>query len=104
MAELRIRNLLCFDELQSFNDTGKWLAKHPLITHRGVYARLEEIYILDHQRFLSEYNRCCNNITRYQSYLRNEKRIDNRETDKALLLKHTETKAVFESVIQNNKL
>ena len=24
MAELRIRNLLCFSELQSFNDTGQW--------------------------------------------------------------------------------
>ena len=28
MAELRIRNLQAFAELQSFNDTGKFLCKH----------------------------------------------------------------------------
>lgn len=104
LAELRIRNLLCFRELQSFNDSGKWLQKHPLIVHRSTYARLEEMFILNHTRFMEEYNRCCYNISRYESYLRNEKRIDRRDTDKALLQKHTETKTVFESVIENNRL
>ncbi len=104
MAELRIRNLLCFRELQSFNDSGKWLQKHPLIAHRSTYSRLEELFTLDHTRFMDEYNRCCCNISRYESYLRSEKRIDRRDTDKALLQKHTETKTVFESVIENNRL
>lgn len=66
MAELRIRNLLCFRELQSFNDSGKWLQKHPLITHRSAYSRLEELFALDHTRFMDEYNRCCCNISRYE--------------------------------------
>jgi len=104
LAELRIRNLLCFRELQSFNDTGKWLQKHPLIMHRSVYSRLEEIFILNHTKFMDEYKLCCANIARYESYLRSDKRIDRRDTDKALLQKHTETKSVFESVIENNKL
>lgn len=104
LAELRIRNLLCFRELQSFNDSGKWLQKHPLITHRSTYGRLEEIFALNHTRFMDEYSRCCANIARYESYLRSDKRTDRRETDKALLQKHTETKAVFESVIENNRL
>lgn len=104
MAEMRIRNLLCFRELQAFNDTGKWVQRHPLITHRSTYARLEELYNLDHTRFMDEYNRCCCNITRYESYLRSDKRIDKRDTDKALLQKHTETKSVFESVIENNRI
>lgn len=104
LAELRIRNLLCFRELQSFNDTGKWIQKHPLITHRSTYARLEELFIINHTRFMEEYNRCCYNISRYESYLRSEKRIDRHDTDMALLQKHTETKSVFESVIENNRL
>lgn len=104
LAELRIRNLICFRELQSFNDSGKWLQKHPLVTHRSTYSRLEELFIVDHTRFMEEYNRCCCNISRYDSYLRSEKRIDRRDTDKALLQKHTETKSVFESVIENNRI
>ncbi|MDR1716904.1 MAG: hypothetical protein LBS20_13790 [Prevotella sp.] len=104
MAELRIRNLLCFRELQAFNDTGKWIQKHPLVTHRSAYARLEELFALDHTRFMDEYNRCCCNISRYESYLRSDKRIEQRDTDKALLQKHTETKSVFESVIENNRI
>ena len=39
MAELRIRNLQAFDELQSFNDTGKFLCKHPLLAGRSEISR-----------------------------------------------------------------
>lgn len=104
MAELRIRNLLCFKELQSFNDTGKWLSKHPLVTHQSEYSKLEELFLLDHSRFLDEYNNCRNNIARYESYLRGSKRIKQRETDQMLLQRHTERKSVFESVMNNNRL
>ena len=31
MAELRILNLQAFDELKAYNDTGKFLYKHPLL-------------------------------------------------------------------------
>ena len=40
MAELRIRNLLAFEELQSFNDTGKFRYKHPFIAHPVSYTHL----------------------------------------------------------------
>ena len=104
MAELRIRNLLCFKELQAFNDTGKWIEKHPLVKHQSEYAKLEELFLLDHSRFLDEYNNCRNNIKRYKSYLNSEKRIGNRDSDSLLLQKHTERKTIFESVMNNNKL
>lgn len=104
MAELRIRNLLCFKELQSFNDSSGWLGRHPLISHRSAYARLEDLYNLDQPKFLDEYNNCRNNIARYESYMRSDKRINNRDTDKALLEKHRERKSIFESIMENNKL
>lgn len=40
MAELRIRNLLAFSELQTYNDTGMFRYKHPLIVHRSERAEL----------------------------------------------------------------
>ena len=45
MAELRIRNLLAFEELQSFNDTGKFRYKHPFIAHQSERAQLEDLLI-----------------------------------------------------------
>lgn len=104
MAELRIRNLLCFSELKNFNDTGKWLKKHPLITHQTLRYRLEELYRDDNAEFLKKYNDCCNNIKRYKSFLKNEKRIDKRESDKELLEKHTEQKTVYESIIKDQSI
>lgn len=104
MAELRIRNLLCFSELQSFNDSGTWLKKHPLITHQSLRFRLEELYRDDNVGFLKKYNDCCNNIKRYNSFIKNEKRIEKRDSDKELLEKHKEQKIIFESIIKDNKL
>lgn len=104
MAELRIRNLLCFSELQSFNNTGKWLKKHPLITHQTLRYRLEELYRDDNAGFLKKYNDCCNNIKRYNSFLKSEKRTEKRESDKELLEKHKEQKMVFESIIKDQSI
>lgn len=104
MAEYRIRNLLCFSELQSFNDTAKWLDKHPLITHKSIYSQLEELYQLNHKEFLKRYQLCGNNISRYRSFLKNENRLDKRDSDKILLQRYEAQKMIFESVIENNKL
>ena len=40
MAELRIRNLQAFAELQSLNDTGKFLCNHPILFGRSEIAQL----------------------------------------------------------------
>ena len=47
MAELRIRNLQAFAELQSFNDTGKFLCKHPLLFGRSEIAELMKLLKAD---------------------------------------------------------
>lgn len=52
MVELRIRNLQAFDELQSFNDTGKFLYIHPLITHQSERAQLTKLLKTDPLEFL----------------------------------------------------
>lgn len=104
MAEYRIRNLLCFSELQSFNDTSTWLHKHPVIAYKSTYSQLEELYQLNHKEFLKRHQLCLNNISRYSSFLKNESRSEKRDSDNLLLDKHKATKIIFESVIENNKL
>lgn len=55
MAELRIRNLQAFAELQSFNDTGKFLCKHPLLFGRSEIAELMKLLKADPAEFLRQH-------------------------------------------------
>lgn len=99
MAETRIRNLQCFDELQSFNDTGKWRNKHPLLIHYSERFCLEELRRRDPAAFLKQYANCQQNIKRYKSYLNNDSRSDQRDRDKKNLVKHQERQVVFETIL-----
>lgn len=101
MAELRIRNLQAFDELQQFNDSGKWRYRHPLIVHMSERFALEELKRRNPERFLKEYANCAHNIKRYSSYLKNIGREDKRKTDKLNLKKHQERQTIFEDIITN---
>lgn len=100
MAETRIRNLQCFEELQSFNDTGKWKNKHPLLIHYSERFQLEELRRGDPEAFLQKYAACNHNISRYKSYLNNPARSDRHENDKKNLAKHLERKVIFETILQ----
>lgn len=108
MAEIRIRNLQCFEELQSFNDTGKWVNKHPLLIHYSERFQLEELRRRDPAAFLRKYANCQQNIKRYKSYLNNKSRADQRASDKKNLNKHQEIKIIFETILndetRNNNL
>ena len=53
MAELRIRNNQAFAELQSFNDTGKFLCKHPILFGRSEIAQLIKLLRSDPAEFLT---------------------------------------------------
>ena len=101
MAELRIRNLLAFDELQKFNDSGKWRYKHPLIVHMSERFALEELKRRNPEKFLKEYANCAHNIKRYLSYLKNSGRVDKRKSDRENLKKHQERHTIFEDIIAN---
>lgn len=100
IAETRIRNLQCFEELQSFNDIGKWVNKHPLLIHYSERFQLEELRRKDPETFLQKYAACNQNIKRYKSYLNNPNRSGNHENDKKNLAKHQERRVIFESIIK----
>ncbi len=55
LAELRIRNLLCFEELEAFNNTGKFVFKHPLVQQYSLHATLTDLLRNDPDKFLKEY-------------------------------------------------
>lgn len=101
MAETRIRNLQCFEELQSFNDTGKWKNIHPLLINQSDRFRLEELRKKNPEEFLKQYAACSQNIKRYSSYLKNDSRKDKHASDKTNLKKHKDLKIIFESILKN---
>lgn len=103
MAETRIRNLQCFEELQSFNDTGKWRNKHPLLIHYSERFQLSELRRRDPAAFLKKYANCQQNIMRYRSYLNNESRVEQRESDKKNLIKHQEREIIFETILKEDE-
>lgn len=99
LAEIRIRNLLCFSELQSYNDIGKWKNKHPFIVHQSERTQLEELKRRDPEAFLKKYANCSYNIKRYNSFLKNDTRSDRRESDKKNLTKYQELETIFKDII-----
>lgn len=99
MAELRIRNLQAFDELQIFNDSGKWRYKHPLIIHMSERFSLEELRRRNPEKFLKEYANCEHNVKRYSSYIKNPTRSDKLKQDKENLKKHRERQTIFQDII-----
>jgi hypothetical protein len=99
MAEARIRNLLCFRELQSLNDTGKFLYKHPLIANRSELSMLEQLFRRDPTEFLKQYNRAQKNVSRYTTYLSKKEREKYRESDKLHLNKYKATLQMFSEII-----
>ncbi|RGN43812.1 MULTISPECIES: hypothetical protein [unclassified Bacteroides] len=101
MAELRIRNLLAFSELQSYNDTGKWRYKHPIIAHQSERSQLEELRRTNPQEFLRQYAACHDNIKRYTSYLKNPSREVRREKDRINLTRHKEREILFKSILES---
>ena len=105
MAETRIRNLQAFAELQSYNDTGDFRYKHPLILHRSEHSKLEKVLKEDPAEFLRLHKCCLDNIRRYESYLKRNDREQFRAKDKALLRRHRTRADLFKTIIakQNEK-
>ena len=105
MAELRIRNLQAFDELRSFNDTGKFLNRHPLLSSRSELSKLVELFRRDPAEFLHQHKLTEDNIKRYRSYLKRSDRKDRRAADREALARHQERQRLFKMVLEefNNK-
>jgi len=104
MAELRIRNLQAFAELQSFNDTGKFLCKHPLLFGRSEIAQLIKLLRTDPAEFLRQHKNVLDNIKRYRSYIKRTDRKNRRADDLKNLERHREREKLFKMVLeQQNK-
>ena len=104
MAELRIRNLQAFAELQSFNDTGKLLCKHPLLFGRSEIAELMKLLKADPAEFLRQHKNVLDNIKRYRSYIKRTDRKNRRADDLKNLERHREREKLFKMVLeQQNK-
>ena len=104
LAELKNRNILAFNELRYFNDKGKWKNKHPLIVHQSIRNKYQELLKEDTSGFLAEFTNTANNVSRYQSFLNNEKRSPNQhEKDRENLKKHAEREAIMREVLEENK-
>lgn len=104
MAEVRIRNLQAFAELQSFNDTGKFIFKHPLLFGRSEIAELLRLLKSDPAEFLRLHKNVLDNIKRYSSYIKRQDRRDKRKQDRQSLQRHQERERLFRMVLeQNNK-
>ena len=104
MAELRIRNLQAFAELQSFNDTGKFLCKHPLLFGRSEIAELMKLLKADPAEFLRQHKNVLDNIKRYRSYIKRTDRKNRRTDDLKNLERHREREKLFKMVLeQQNK-
>ena len=104
MAELRIRNLQAFAELQSFNDTGKFLCKHPLLFGRSEIAQLIKLLRFDPAEFLRQHKNVLDNIKRYRSYIKRTDRKNRRADDLKNLERHREREKLFKMVLeQQNK-
>jgi len=100
MAELRIRNLQCFAELQSYNDTGKFLYKHPLLKDKSEFNELAKLFRTDSSEFLHRHKNVLDNIKRYKSYLKRNDRQDRRASDRANLRRHQECERMFKMVME----
>lgn len=99
MAELRIRNLQSFRELQAYNDSRKWLYSHPLIIHMSERFALEELRRKNPEQFLKEYANTSHNVKRYRSYLRSDARVESRKTDRKNLERHQDRLTIFENIL-----
>lgn len=103
LAELRIRNLLCFEELEAFNNTGKFVCKHPLVQQYSLHAILTDLLRNDPDKFLKEYRNTANNVSRYQSYLKAKPASEkNKEKWEAQLKKHQDRAFIMTEILEKN--
>ncbi len=102
MAELRIRNLQAFAELQSFNDHGKFLCKHPVLHGRSEFSELQRLLRTDPADFLRKHKNVLDNIRRYQSFIKRDDRKDRRQSDREHLDRYEAKEQLFKMVIEQN--
>lgn len=103
LAELRIRNFQAFDELKSYNQTGIFLFKHPLVVHHSFSSELEQMLRRDPILFLENYTKCVGNIKRYSSFINSSKKSDTeKQNARENRNRHQEQQAIYHTVLEQN--
>ncbi len=90
-AELRARNLLCFEELAYYNSNGCFKRVHPIVINKLEYRDLAMLWLTDRAQFFTKHKNCAHNVYRYSGG-RNE----------ALHIKHSARLALFDSIVNGN--
>ncbi|TAJ13101.1 hypothetical protein DMA11_10300 [Marinilabiliaceae bacterium JC017] len=103
LAETRIRNLQAHRELENYNEKGHFLNKHPLLNTYSLREELKALLADKPAEFLNQYALTRENVKRYTSYLKSEKRKDKRENDEINLLKHQEKERVMKEVLEKKE-
>lgn len=105
LAELRIRNIQAFRELEELNDNGRFLNRHPLVKQYSLHQELTDLLQRNPSEFLQEYGKCREYIKRYRSYCKNEKRKkdnDQHQKDRQNLKKYEERCELMEKILSQN--
>lgn len=104
IVELRIRNLLCFRELDFFCQNQKFKGLHPVVIHQHQYDELSKLWLVDRDEFYRRHYCCKNNIRRYRGRLLHKNVPDNIVTRSNISLeKYRALDDVFNAVINGNK-
>ena len=101
MAEQRIRNLLCFKELKSLNDTGKFVYEHPLIECMSERMELEKLFRTNPSEFLHRYKSAASSLRRYESYVK-KKREGHEVDDRTHLQYYRNLITTIKDIISNS--
>ena len=105
LADLRIRNLQAFRELEELNENGRFLNRHPLVKQYSLQNELRALLKRDPSGFLEEFGKCREYIRRYKSYCNNEKRRKDRDLhqkDQANLRKYEERREIMEKILSGH--
>jgi hypothetical protein len=73
LVRAQIRNRLGWAELEHFNKTGEFLAKHPLVQKKKLFYEMRNLKTTDPKAFIEAYAKAEMSIQRYNSQLNNEK-------------------------------
>ena len=99
IVRLAARLEMCFNELRSFNNTGKFLGKHPFIESKDERSRIFDLLRCDPEAYFQERKNVELNIARYSSQVNSAKLdADKKEKAKSNLEKYQAVLQVFKDV------
>lgn len=101
-AEKSIRMELCFAELKSLNNSGKFIGKHPFIEQRSEREILVQLLRSNPSEFVKRMHNIELNISRYTSHLNSKKfSAEKKETEAEHLRKYRAQLDLYNEILQN---